>query len=398
MGKIYILLTVSAYLPLLSPYSYSAAPICIAPAHMHISAEVYSATNELAASLRSLFYLIQEGDKYYDQNDYDTAITYYQQAMQQYFRNNKNTVLILAQIFNNIGMCYLDMKAYQHTFIYYNKALVIRQLALKEAKISYNATICKVISEHVGKSHHNLGLFYLDIHNPKLAIKAFKAALETEWQHHIEATDTRYFLAWAYMQEKCYSKSKILYESILAKQATKSYLSHKETKNIEKYLQQISEKIQARPAGKVQPPIMNKSTSSRVDRALAHPLEVKKGSSKCPKGVQKVRQKATQGRHHLTHTTNARFFCNRCHLSFSYKRYYLSHMQGHTVRKHFACPICHKKFSLQHEMQTHMRVHMGEKSFGCTFCYRQFAEKHKMQKHIMTMHKKPIPIPGNYIG
>ena len=156
MKKLHILslLTTCLYLPLSSPYCYGAAP-------------------------------------------QQAAIQYYTSALQSYAQNPVKNALLLAQIYNNMGMSYLALKDYAQTSHCYDKALRIRQQALAIAISRHNAH-CKSISISVGKSHHNLGHLYLAMHRPKAAMLALQAALQTEWQHHVEALDTQVSLAWAY--------------------------------------------------------------------------------------------------------------------------------------------------------------------------------------------------------
>lgn len=400
MKKIYILslLTASLYIELSSPYSYAAVlpDTSKSPCSVEVSDKEGPANNTPDLALNTLLKLIKQGDECYDQNDHRSAIIYYNKAMKQCCEKNKDKVLLLAQIFNNIGMSYLDLKVHHYTFFCYYKALMIRKLALEKAKSYYNPLICKAISELIGKSYHNIGLFYLDINKPKKAIISFEAALETEWQHHVEAIDSQSFLAWAYMREKYYQESSALYKAILVKQRKNPYLSDEEVKDIRKYLQKATKKAEQAQKGDAQTATASKHQASQNISRVSSPLQAKKEFLASAAETQEVNQKEKEKArsHQFASTKNAPFSCNRCKLTFNAQNEYIQHISCHKKELPFVCAICLRKFPRQQQMQQHMYSHIGEKLFECTFCYRKFTKKNNLQKHIMAIHKSPIAFPN----
>lgn len=371
--------------------------------------------------------IIKKADDYQDQEEYLKAISHYEEALTFYREHCTETTLLLAQILNNIGMSYLDMEAYEKTYNCYNKALTIRKQLLSVAKKSYNNIVFKDISQTVGKSHHNIGLFYLDTKKPKEAIVSFEEALKTEWQHHVESVDTQYFLAWAYMREKQYQKSKALYEDILTKKDKNSYLNADTIAKVEKYLQKVTEKIENPQETNTSPspfnmttfptinPITNDAFStpssdntqsftsevsyhqpvSSQQNTYTHQIEAldpntsKKISSSFEISEQNIAEIGQWGGQMYAPQEWGQMYPPQVS-PFPYEvpcacedEHTLGlNMCPPTEEKLFPCIFCGKKFSRKHQMKAHMRLHNGEKAFECTVCYKKFAKKEQMLSHM----------------
>ncbi|MEM7174269.1 MAG: tetratricopeptide repeat protein, partial [Bacteroidota bacterium] len=183
--------------------------------------------------------LIKQGDQYHDHHQYFQSIEIYKEVLQNYTQKT----LLLAQLYNNMGMSYLALKDYRQTGLCYDKALTIREQIFSMVKSFNDKGMKQTISEAMGKSHHNLGILYLELKQHTEAILSFDASLKTQWQYHTEAIDTQFYLARTYQQVKRYQASKKLYEAILEKQAKISYLQPATVASIEKYLNQVTEKI-----------------------------------------------------------------------------------------------------------------------------------------------------------
>lgn len=133
--------------------------------------------------------LIKAGDKYHDNNDYPKAIECYKKATILFKTNINQNRLILAQIYNNLGMTLLELKEYDQTELLYKEARRIRKQLLQQNPND------SFISEALGKSHHNVGILEMETNKLKEAIRSFEAALNTKWANNIGAKDTSYYLA-----------------------------------------------------------------------------------------------------------------------------------------------------------------------------------------------------------
>ena len=91
------------------------------------------------------------GDECYDKTHYQEAIQYYTTALKNYAQYPKKPSLLLAQIYNNMGMSYLALKIYQQTDFCYKEALSLRQQALAIATSRHNEAHCKSIRISVRK-------------------------------------------------------------------------------------------------------------------------------------------------------------------------------------------------------------------------------------------------------
>ena len=378
----------------------------VAPSSRHMTSN---------ASWLHLSQLIKQGDQYHDNSQYFQSITIYKEALQKYMQNHTKNPLLLAQLYNNMGMSYFALKDYTQTQFCYNKALTIRQTLLDKAISSGNASLKRSISKITGKSHHNLGILYLELKQLQKAIQSFEKALTTEWQHHIEAIDTEYALAKGYQQEKCYQASKALYKAILAKEGKGVCLAPKIIVNIKKYLSEVSTKIEqstssSSPFNMVSFPkiapnlsaVFSALTSIRVNKLAqkenqsSHrlPFKLKKPSFSCEQCGQHCKGQYALTIHMRSHIGEKPFACPLCDKKFAQKNNIKQHMRVHTGEKPFACPICNKKFSQKQYLKTHMRVHTGEKPFACPVCQKKFTQKQNMKKHLRVhTGEKPFACP-----
>ena len=382
---IYILnkLTRHCYIALLLPYCNGTAlpqkglnsphtePFLVAPSSEHMASTI---------SWLQLAQLMQEGDQYHDNNQYFESIEIYKEALQKYMQNYTKKTLLLAQLYNNMGMSYLALRDYTQTEFCYNKALTIRQTLLDKAISSGNASLKKDISEVTGKSHHNLGILYLELKQPSEAILSFEAALKTQWQYHEEAMDTQFYLASTYQQVERYQASKKLYEVILDRQAKTSYLQPTAIVIIEKYVSQVNEKIEN--MDEISP--LSEAAVEHNDAMVLHqPQLPKKSLFPSPVGLNEVAEKEGQPSHSPPlKPKKSSFSCDQCGRLFRYKSQYLIHMPTHTGEKPFSCPLCDKKFARKYSIKKHMHVHTEEKPFVCTVCKKKFSQKQHIKNHM----------------
>ena len=414
-----IQLTVVCTIALHSPYCYGVSLPQKGPNSPHsVENLVAPSSGQVPSNISWLQFtqLMQQGDQYHDNNQYFESIEIYKETLQKYMQNYKKKTLLLAQLYNNMGMSYLALKDYTQTEFCYYEALTIRQTLLKKAISLNNIPLKKSISKMTGKSHHNLGILYLELKQPKKAIQSFEVALVTEWQYHAEAIDTQYILANIYQQEKRYQASKKLYETILAQQVKTSYLKPVTIASIEKYLSAVSEKIGVQVTSSVSkfnmasfpnivpnlstvfprlPSIHVKKLPQKENQpSHAPPQKLKITSFSCKQCGQHCKGKYALTIHMRVHTGEKLFQCPFCDKKFSVKYNIKSHMRVHTEKKPFVCPVCNKKISIKHNIKKHMRVHTGEKPFVCPICSKKFSQKQNIKIH-MRVHtgEKPFACP-----
>ena len=64
--------------------------------------------------------------------------------------------------------------------------------------------------------------------------------------------------------------------------------------------------------------------------------------------------------------TKAKFKCDQCKRSFSYKGFLKHHLLCHTKPKDMSrCSICIKEFRFKQSLKLHLNPHEGEKDFKC---------------------------------
>ena len=383
MKKIYILslLTACFSLALPLPYTYGAAQPKTAhsPYNTALTTTLPPSGKMMSQQTPpSLSQLIELGDQCHDAAQYYQAIQYYEAALENYAQNSDKNRFTLSQIYHNLGMSYVALKLYDQAHFYYNESLKIRQALFPNAAVADH----KTLSGAIGRTYHNLGALYLDTYKPKEAIHALKASLNTEWQHHVEAVDTKFYLATAYQQVKRYQESKALYEAILAQQKKVAYLNHKELQDVAKRLRQVNEKMEENQP--TYPSITQSNTQAppQLDSALNNPPPQAVPRLNPTIGVKKVTQKETVQPHQAPSTTTHLFSCDVCGKGFKHQSSVTRHMRVHTGEKPFQCAVCQRKFSLKHHMKGHMRTHTGEKPFQCAICQRKFSLKHSMQRHM----------------
>ena len=402
-----LFLITCGYLALLAPYCYGTTPSIATSQSTPPDGEAMLSQVSRTPGLVMLCQLIQQGGAYHNQKNYLTAIVYYKSALQKYGQIYNQKSILLAMIYHKLGVSCLELKAYPESHAYFQQSLTIRQAFLS---MDISATACKPISEVTGETHHYLGRLYLAIDNPKAAILSFTAALNTEWQHHLAAIQTEYYLARAYQLEKHYQKSLNLYKAILAKQERFPYLKSEEVANVIKWLSQVTKEIAAK---KKEREVVNQlinigHTSTAQQRDTIWPV-VRSGMSETLSLPPALPQDQHHGhtintearntriarpRHHLTHTQqplpSSRAKRQTCRTEATPTRT-LRSQQG---KKSFPCPTCGRKFTLKSNMKTHLRRHTGEKPFACPVCQKKFVQKQEMKSHLLTHTKeKPFQCP-----
>ena len=89
-------------------------------------------------------------------------------------------------------------------------------------------------------------------------------------------------------------------------------------------------------------------------------------------------------------TTENRYHCPYCPLSFSQK----DNMQRHVQQQHskmpqrFTCPECHKAFTSKHQMKKHRETVCAEvkSSYKCWYCNASFTRHSNRQMHMRKVH------------
>ena len=374
---------------ILASYCYSSSTTSAVVGDFYINKLTILQTQD--TSLASICDLIKEGNKYHDQAAYREAISYYEEALKRYEQSFKKDKLLCSKIYNNMGMSYLGLEFYKETYFYYNKALTLRNKLLL---VTIEDEKRKVVSEAIGKSLHNLGIFYLTIQKLKEASEAFNASLKTEWQHHIEAIETEYYLAKSYQREGFYQLSKAVYKAILAKQTTNSYLTGAKVKKIEKYLKKINIITQKTNSHKPFSSI-NRLQLRQEHSSLSDTAPPQKPCFSYQQYEHYAKEKTDYSRDMQPHVGKKRFQRPICEEKFTEKNKMAVDMQTHNSEKPFQCPICQKKFTEKNKMAAHMHTHNSEKPFQCPICQKKFTEKNKMESHITNKHEKPILIPSS---
>lgn len=107
-----------------------------------------------------------------------------------------------------------------------------------------------------------------------------------------------------------------------------------------------------------------------------HQLRNDSLSERLPSSCQCIREESQS-----TASTNRRFVCYICSISFNYKTSFNRHMRNHQSKKSFVCNECDAKFSQHENLKRHHLVHSGEKPFSCDTCGKQFTQKSNMKKH-----------------
>lgn len=105
-------------------------------------------------------------------------------------------------------------------------------------------------------------------------------------------------------------------------------------------------------------------------------------------------------KHQLTHQLPGapRYQCNQCHMNFTYRHHFLSHLRTHGTEHElgdapssrnkpptesrdpvniYQCPICPKSYAQAMELADHLTIH----SFMCKVCNMSFASKAKLAEH-----------------
>ena len=80
-----------------------------------------------------------------------------------------------------------------------------------------------------------------------------------------------------------------------------------------------------------------------------------------------------------------RYFCDKCHKSFSTKFSYKSHYNNiHLQIKPFVCDYkdCGKQFVTKYRLEIHKLCHEGIKSYKCPICKKAFSEKGILKTHL----------------
>ena len=158
-----------------------------------------SATQSLDTAIQKL---IKQGDKYCDEKDYPKAIECYKKATEVFNISPKQNRLTLSQIYNNFGITLLHIKEYDQVDLLYKEARRIRKQLLQKNPNN------KVLSEALGKSHHNVGILEMETNKLSYAIQSFKAALKTTWGNNEESKDTCYYLNKAIKKSRKHSSKK----------------------------------------------------------------------------------------------------------------------------------------------------------------------------------------------
>ena len=89
-------------------------------------------------------------------------------------------------------------------------------------------------------------------------------------------------------------------------------------------------------------------------------------------------------------TTENRYHCPYCPLSFSQKH----HMQRHVQQQHsetpllFTCPKCHQGFKTKNSMTVHLETVCAEvkSSYKCWYCNASFTRQGNRQRHMRKVH------------
>jgi len=114
---------------------------------------------------------------YYNQEQYDSAITYYQKGLEIKMKYNDSRGI--ANGYNNIGNCYFDMKRYPEALELYNRSLEIR-------KELFDSTGIATSFVNIGKTHAEMGNYHpaIDLMTQSLEIAGrigYKEAIQESY-------------------------------------------------------------------------------------------------------------------------------------------------------------------------------------------------------------------------
>ncbi len=95
-------------------------------AAIKLGEQALATSKQLALPVKTIQALVILGDAHREQGDYDTALTYYQEAKQQAIATDGQQSSSVAQADNDIGLCYWKKKAIPDAILFFDNALNTR--------------------------------------------------------------------------------------------------------------------------------------------------------------------------------------------------------------------------------------------------------------------------------